>query len=287
MRRASAIVTLGVAAAAMFAPGCRREPRRTLEVVVAPAARLPAEPGDPAWDKAPEHLAKLLLQDLVEPRQMDATTPEVLVRALGSGGAVAFRLEWPDASRSDLPGPAKFIDACAVQFPARLEKDPPAPQMGEAGRAVEVTYWRADWQALASGRGGTIKELYPNASIDHYPFDAPALEKGSAAQQEMAARYSPAQASGNLRSSVRQSAVEDLVADGPGTLRPAEPRGSQGKGVHSKKGWSVVLSRRLPAGLAPKTRTQVAFAVWEGSHQEAGARKMRTGWIPLLLQGAQ
>ena len=34
-------------------------------------------------------------------------------------------------------------------------------------------------------------------------------------------------------------------------------------------------------------RTQVAVAVWEGSKDEAGARKMRSQWIPLLVREAQ
>jgi hypothetical protein len=29
----------------------------------------------------------------------------------------------------------------------------------------------------------------------------------------------------------------------------------------------------------------MAFAVWQGSRTEAGARKMRTGWIPLVRRG--
>jgi hypothetical protein len=46
----------------------------------------------------------------------------------------------------------------------------------------------------------------------------------------------------------------------------------------------VTIVRRLPAGLAPQVRSQIAFAVWEGSHNETGARKMRTGWIPLVMK---
>jgi hypothetical protein len=46
----------------------------------------------------------------------------------------------------------------------------------------------------------------------------------------------------------------------------------------------VLIARRLPEGLAPGKRSQVAFAVWEGSQQEAGSRKMRTGWIPIMLE---
>ena len=78
--------------------------------------------------------------------------------------------------------------------------------------------------------------------------------------------------------------VEDMVAEGPGTLAPAAAVTSKGGGQRTKDGWSVVIQRKLPAGLAPRVRTQVAFAVWEGSQHEAGARKMRTGWIPLVVQ---
>jgi hypothetical protein len=46
----------------------------------------------------------------------------------------------------------------------------------------------------------------------------------------------------------------------------------------------VIIVRPLPGGLTPAVRSQVAFAVWEGSKDEAGARKMRTGWIPLALK---
>jgi hypothetical protein len=44
----------------------------------------------------------------------------------------------------------------------------------------------------------------------------------------------------------------------------------------------VVITRQLPESLAPGERTHIAFAVWQGSQHEAGARKMRTGWVPLL-----
>ena len=30
------------------------------------------------------------------------------------------------------------------------------------------------------------------------------------------------------------------------------------------------------------TAVNIALAVWQGSQQESGARKMRTGWIPLV-----
>lgn len=81
--------------------------------------------------------------------------------------------------------------------------------------------------------------------------------------------------------------VQDLVAEGPGTLRPAEKTVSTGSGKHAQEGWTVILIRPLPNGVQPGGRTQVAFAVWEGSRQEVGSRKMRTGWIPLSLGSAK
>lgn len=272
------------AGALMLSAGCRRAAPRANEVIAAPSDKLPLDPHDPAWNRAPEHVAKLLLQDLVEPRLMTPSTPEVRVRSLTNGSDIAFRIAWTDPTVNDKAGPGVFADACAIQIPRKIESDAPDPQMGQAGRPVEVTYWRADWQASVNGRADTIREFYPNASIDVYPFEAKPLAPGSAAQKEMAERYAPAAALGNRRSGPREFPVEDLTAEGPGTLTGGASYGSNGRGVRDKDGWSVVITRRLPEGLAPRTRTHVAFAVWEGSHQETGARKMRTGWIPLLRQ---
>jgi hypothetical protein len=264
---------------------CTKEPRRTQEVVAVGAAKLPANPADPAWETAPEHLAKMVPQDLVEPRLMTPSTPEVKVRALTDGSQIAFRLQWTDTNKSDAPGPGKMVDACAVQIPEKIEKDLPDPQMGREGQSVQVTYWRADWQATVDGRGDTIRDLYPNASIDHYPHSAKPLEPGSAAQKEMETRYSPARALGHIRSGPRSVPVEDLVSNGPGTLAPGPSLGAKGAGRYGEQHWSVVISRRLPEGLGPEQRTHVALAVWQGSQQESGSRKMRTGWIPLLRRG--
>ncbi|MBK9171333.1 MAG: hypothetical protein IPM24_28300 [Bryobacterales bacterium] len=274
-----------VLALSLLLAGCARAPKLAPEVIADQVAKLPESPDDAAWNRASEHLAKMIPQDLVEPRLLTPSTPEVRVRALTDGARVAFRLTWPDVARDDRPGPARMIDACAVQIPEKLAPEPPDPQMGGEGKTVQVTYWRADWQASVDGRGDTIRDLYPNASIDHYPFEAQSLEKGSAAQQEMQKLYAPARALGNVRSGPREKPVEDLIAAGPGTLSPGPSLDAQGKGSYGKEGWSVVISRRLPEGLNPGQRTQIAFAVWQGSEQESGARKMRTGWIPLMRRG--
>ena len=159
--------------------------------------------------------------------------------------------------------------------------------MGEPGRPVEITYWRATWQATVDGRGDSIRDIYPRATVDHYPFEAASLKEGSPAQHEMALRYAPARALGNSMAGPRTTPVQDLVAEGPGTISPApnsENSGSRGCGKRTAEGWAVVIVRRLPAGLSANTPSQVAVAVWQGAEEEAGPRKMRTGWIPLTLE---
>jgi hypothetical protein len=208
---------------------------------------------------------------------------EVRVQAIADDQNVALRLQWSDAKANDLNVPGGFGDACAIQLPETIEVDVPAPQMGEPGRPVEITYWSAAWQAVVDGRGDSLKDIYPNATVDHYPFQAPSLQEGSPAQTAMEQRYAPARALGNHMAGPRETPVQDLVAEGPGTLKPGPPLGSTGVGRRTDEGWSVVIVRPLPAGLTAEQGTQIALAVWDGGREEVGAQKMRTVWIPLKL----
>lgn len=276
-----------VGVVAWFAASVTSAAPPSAEVVAVHRSALPSAPTDAAWHDVPVYSAALIPQDMVEPRLLEASTDKVDVRALTDGTRIAFRLEWADATQDDVPGLGRFSDACAVQLPMKIEADVPAPQMGETQRPVEITYWRAFWQSTVNGREDSIKALYPNATVDHYPFEAATLEPGSPAQREMANRYAPARALNNPMAGPRQRPVQDLVAEGPGTIRPAPETRSDGGGVRTDKGWAVVLSRPLPTGLEPGRRAQVAFAVWQGAHQEGGARKMRSVWIPLLVEGGK
>lgn len=279
-------LTLGICGiAALSCPACREEAQPVPSgIVVSSAATLPLDPQDGAWNKAPEYVAQLVPQDMVEPRQMTTTTPEVLVRAFTDGTDLAMRLEWKDASTDDIPALARFSDACAIQFPGDAGPSIPAPQMGEPGRPVAITYWRAAWQSIVDGRAGELEDLYPNASIDHYPFDAPSLEPGSPSQEAMETRYAPARALHNVMAGPRASPVEDLIAEGPGTLARTDSGASRGQGVRTPTGWAVVLVRPLPFALSGADRRQVAVAVWDGARDETGARKMRTAWVAMILE---
>jgi hypothetical protein len=285
---------LCVAAAALACSGRPQPAVSPAEVRAVRSIRLPAMPDDPAWAKVPVHPAQLLPQDVVEPRLLAPTTASLEAQAVTDGASIAFRLTWAAPSRSDRTLPAVFSDACAVQLPAANGSDapgpapnPPSPMMGEANRPVEITCWRATWQATVDGRPDTLAALYPNAKVDHYPFESASLVPGSPEQLAMAKRYAPARAVGNTMAGPRDRPVQDLVASGPGTLRPAERTVSTGAGKATPSGWSVVIVRPLPDGLRAGGRSQVAFAVWQGSKGEVGARKMRSGWIPLAVEGGR
>jgi len=254
--------------------GCRKAPPPPVtEVIMTSAATVPADPDAAAWQAAPEYAAKLIPQDLVEPRLMKSSTAEVRVRAIQNGTDLAFRLEWLDATQNNTPEPAKFSDGCAVQMPAKADPTVPAPQMGEPGKPVEIVFWNANWQEIVDGRADEINALYPNAAIDGYPFTATSLDKDG--QKEAETRYSPARALGNNRGGPRTVPVEDYIAEGPGTISPNKSASSKGNGKRTPTGWAVVITRKLTAS------RQVAFAVWDGAEQEVGARKMRTGWLPV------
>ncbi len=276
-----------------LALACGRSGQRPLspaEVKAVSVSRLPAAPDDPAWNAVPVHAAQLLPQDVVEPRQLKPSTPVVEAQAMTDGKSIAFRLAWAAPARSDQTAPSTFSDAVAVQVPAAAfapALGPPNPMMGEAGREVEITYWRAAWQAVVDGRPDTLAAIHPNSRVDHYPFESASLAPGSPEQLAMAKRYAPARALGNPMAGPRQSPVQDLVAAGSGTLRPAAAAVSSGAGKATPAGWAVVIVRPLPKGIAPGGRSQVAFAVWQGQKGEVGPRKMRTGWIPLALEGGK
>lgn len=283
--RFSTVASLWLLTLLIFA-GCRKPPAPppVTSVVVTAAAAAPADPDDSAWLAAPEFVAGLLQQDLVEPRQMSPSTREIRVKAIRNEKEVAFRLAWDDPTPNQLADPGRFCDACAVQLPQKISATVPAPQMGETGTGVEITYWNAGWQAVVDGRGDSIRDIYPHATTDHYPFEAKSLEKDPAAQSQMAARYAPARALGNRMAGPRETPVQDLVAEGPGSLSPASSTTSKGQGRRTATGWAVVITRRLPDAILATANPQMAFAVWDGDKQEVGARKMRTAWVPVTLR---
>lgn len=279
---------LAAAMTALVVASCRQEPAAppakptTIALIATDAVSI--DPSDEQWRRAPAFDAELILQDAVDPRLMDPSVSQVRVQAMADDARLALRLQWDDETADDVNDPGNFADACAIQLPTIVGPEVPSPQMGEPDRQVEIAFWSAAWQAVVDGRKDDLEALHPNATVDHYPFEAASLPPDSPAQKAMEARYAPARALGNAMAGPRTSPVQDLVSEGPGTLTPAPTSDSDGLGRRTEGGWEVVITRPLPQSFSQDAACQIAFAVWEGSRAESGSRKMRSVWIPLKWQ---
>lgn len=278
-----------LAGVCVLASACTRGPAlNATEVrVVRASGELPAlDPESSVWDVAGQHPARLMVQDVTEPRLTKPGVDLVNVRAVHDGSTVVFRLEWADATRDVIPDVGRGSDAVAIQLPLRPGADVPDAAMGEKGKGVQIAYWKSVWQDDAER--GTQKDrlsaLHPNATTDHYPPQA-----GGEARQEMERRYAPAQAANNPMLGARNGAVQEIVAEGFGSATPTPAQRATGRGVWSNGRWLATIARPLNEGegsanLQPGQRTYVAFAVWDGAERQTGARKMRSGWIPLVVE---
>jgi hypothetical protein len=222
----------------------------------------------------------MLPQLIATPRNPAPSVTALEVRAVHNRDHAGFLLAWSDATadwRTALDG---FGDMVALQLPVSGGAAV-APFMGNPAGRVQILQWRADWQSdLERGPLG-VKELYPNAYAadfhheDHLPEAA-------------ASGYRAAAGAGNpMAARVRAAAVQDLTAEGFGSLTPRAVQAAAGAGRHDGARWEVAITRPLAAqgdsaaSLTPGSRTQVAFAVWNGSAGEVGARKAWAHWVPL------
>jgi DMSO reductase family type II enzyme heme b subunit len=271
--------------------GCTTGPQVDTQQVAAKYVSAPLPFEDPAakiWDQAAEHPAKLMLQDIAEPKLIEPGVALVKVRALHNREWVVFRLEWDDATRDLIPHSGKSSDAVAIQFPLLQTADVPDPAMGQQGKGVRIWYWKALWQddaeRAAAGKGDRIASLYPNAKSDHYPYEA-----GKDARAEMETRYAPAKAAGNpILMLPNKGPVQVLMAEGFGNVTPTSSQTARGSGKWNAGKWITTIARPLQGGpalgdLEVGKRGYIAFAVWDGDKQQTGSRKMRSGWIPFLL----
>jgi DMSO reductase family type II enzyme heme b subunit len=88
----------------------------------------------------------------------------------------------------------------------------------------------------------------------------------------------------------RTEPVDELVAEGFGTLTAQERRVTTGRGVWRDGRWAVVFARPLTSDdpldyqFHLGARGTVAVAVWEGSAGNVGGRKHWSNWVPFEVQ---
>lgn len=243
--------------------------------------RLPGDADDRDWRSGDPWPAPMQQQNLVPPFGPEVVIPELRVRAFHDGTELAFFIEWADDAVDELDVMARFRDAVAVQIPT-VPGSTPAVTMGQVGQPVHIMQWRASWQADVDRGRRTVQDAFPNMYHDAAPEDLMSPQDATV--------FYPARAVGNpVAQAQRASPVEDLVAVGFGSLTSHEEQTVRGDAVFDERGWHVVIRTPLSGGadkaqLTPGQATPVAFAAWNGSAANRGARKQWANWTTMEIE---
>lgn len=245
---------------------------------------------DDVWKTVAAYKQPLQRQYLVEPKPADVGVKEVLVQSIHDGTYIAFRLVWKDPVRNDDPKIMNFSDGASLQFPVRKN---PLPEyfMGALNMPVHILYWKA-WKSADRKKGyQNAKTAYPNMAVDLYQFDYPVQGKGTEKTQAEKDIFTPGKAAGNPVSLAHKEVIEELSAEGSGTLTSKALENTTGDAEWKNGEWTVVFRRPLsvndPGSVQFKTgeKMPVAFAVWEGSRRESAGRKaVSPAWAEVKVE---
>ena len=226
------------------------------------------DPDNPIWNDVPVHEVHMIpLSARANP------VNRIKFQSVVSDEGIAFRLEWDDpladrtASRHQ-----DFKDAIAMEFALgdvllhKFGHNEPFFGMGNRGKVVNIWQWRADWQTEIE-----TKEKLEYATMG---MDMDTMIFGG--------EVNPV----DSLNPFRDVPVEELNAEGFGTLTP-QPQTKQnvlGKGVWKEGKWQVVFYRALESlnkwdiKFQSKQPILIAFAVWDGAHQDRNGRKVVSMW---------
>lgn len=286
LTQAAAATAVGVVAAGTAGYAISQRPGTTDTLVSHfHSGDLPLDdPLSKTWSGMDAFVTKMVAQNITTPVQKTVEVAELRVRSLHNGKELAVHLEWADATDDHQESIAVFQDAVAIQF----EVDPakaPSFTMGNVDGPVHICQWRASWQAdIDQGHQG-VKSLFPNAYNDVTPE--------SLMPKDAATKFYPARVAGNRQSEhERKSPVEELTAIGFGSLTNHSTQDATGKGVHKNRRWSVVIALpmngtdKTKASIKPGEARNIAFAVWNGSKGQRGARKQYYPWASMQVEAA-
>ena len=242
------------------------------------------DPSAEYWRNVPDGPVLLTAQPMVAPRPETTTTGSVMVQAVHDGKRVAFRLRWKDTEKSEAGHLGEFSDALALEFPVK-EGSPPLVMMGSKDNPVHLFHWRAQYQRDHEKGKPSMKDLYPNSSIDIYPMEFKDLP---AAKEAATDQFAPGRAEGNPQAYVKAS-IDEIIAEGYSTSSVQEGHGSAAKGEWKNGEWTLVIVRPLAieggSTLHVGGSDNIAFAVWQGGKGEVGSRKCVTmAWTPMKIQ---
>ncbi len=237
---------------------------------------------DPRWKAAVETPITLAKQLIALPKSENDGVTEIRIKALYNESWTAFLLTWDDPTPDHLARIGKYSDSIAIQFPG-VPGDLPDSAMGGApgsARPVVIHQWKAVWQEAEAGNIEGIRTFYPNTWSDIYIFE---MAKDDTARAVMERTFTTSVAAENPLAH-HGTAVRDLESVGFGSVEFAAEQTSAGYGQWENGQWRVIISRPIArdrGALDTSRLFYAAFAVWDGSRLEVGARKMQSSWFPI------
>lgn len=252
-----------------------------------------SDPLSPLWSKAPASTFPLSPQQVTTPELDRLTVPAIQVQSLHNDTWIVFRLVWADPTRDTGVGIGSFTDAAAIQLPLQ-DEIPFSPFMGSKGVGrVQILHWKARWQDDLDRGYRDVENIYPNMYYDFYPMaegGRPYPLKKAFGNPDAAGYMAGMRVGNPMAQPDRLSPVEEGMAEGFGTMTTQPHQDSTGKGVWKEGKWFLVVARPLVTNdpndkqITKGQKTSIAFAVWDGSHQQRGARKQITKqWIDFMV----
>lgn len=249
------------------------------------------DPNAPVWQSAAAIEVPLMAQVITYPKNDHATVASVSVRAIADAEWLAVRLEWADPSKDEQVEVDNFTDGVAIEIPLGDSKGA-NPMMGGKGAPMYIVNWKAVWQHDVEKGHSDVQDYHPGFYTDAYPFATgeypfPVQESFETSD---ARRYLVATSAGNPMSVLqRRWPVEELMAEGYGTLASHKTQDARGWGTWKEGTWVVIVlvprsnddpqNPSLPDG----AKSALGFALWDGDAQNVGGRKHWSMLTDLVL----
>ncbi len=219
------------------------------------------------------------------------------VKAVHDGTTIYFQISWKDSTKNARTIAVQdFRDAVALMFPLGVVEITPeehfSPRMGDRGQPVNIWHWKADWEADLVAKGGLegVEAQYPNM-VDDFNLNpyCPDDHRQLITSVEM---LSGGRAANNpLSQPGRRRTVEDLNAEGFGTLTTQGHQDVNGCSEYEDGVWTVIMYRSLitkdqdDIQFVPGGKTYFNVAVWNGGEKDRnGQKNISTQWHPITLE---
>ena len=218
------------------------------------------------------------------------------VKAIHDGLAIYFQVTWNDPSKNGrVIAIQEFRDAVALMFPLGMVEITPAehfsPRMGDREKPVNLWHWKADWEADLHVKGELedVESHYTNMHDDFNtnPYSV-AYHRDLITSTEILA--GGRSANNILSQPGRGRTVEDLNAEGFGTLTTQDHQDVNGCSHFEDGNWTVIMYRPLITNdphdvqFVPGGISYFNMAVWNGAEKDRnGQKNISTQWHPITL----